>query len=484
MAGFDKGLDDNQTKVQVQDRTGFKLHEEHDHDDDCGGTPKVNQDLGDPDDKPGVKHYVSLHHHSTYSFLDGYGLPEAHVRRATELGMDTLALTEHGNIGSHVKLELAGEKYGVKPIFGVELYMGHTDEKRRTQCKNHLTVMAQDQAGYQNMLRLVTRSWDQFHYEPTASFEDLEEFGKGLVVLSGCTGSWLSTSLIGGKNIDPSEAGYKKGLEVARRFKSALGDNYYLEVQAFPELPNVCALNQYMERISKQLHIPLVATGDVHYTKPSENEMQQILHNVRGGNRKSLEQQAQEWGYDVPLSPPTSDSYVYKRLRRTGLSHTAAKQAIMNTRLIADGCNVKLPRLKTVTYPVPAPFKDSDEMCEAWIREGWLKRGVPQTGEAGRYVKQLKYEMEIIRGKDYLDYFLIVADVVKFAKRSGIPVGPARGSAAASLVCYLLEITEVNPMVFPNLLFERFISPDRADLPDIDLDFDDQRRHENRSGGR
>lgn len=468
-------LEEDQTRVAVKNVTGLDLHQ---HDDDCGGTPKVQQDLGDEDDKQGVTHYVSLHHHSTYSFLDGYGLPEAHVRRAAEIGMDTLALTEHGNIGSHVKLEMAAKDHDVKPIFGVELYMGHTDEAGRTQRKNHLTVMAMDQAGYQNQLRLVTRAWDQFYYEPTVSLEDLAEFSEGLCVLSGCTGSWLATALLGGKNIDPSTASFARGRQVAQRFKKVLGDNYFLEVQAFPELEVTCALNPMMERLSKQLHIPLVATGDVHYTKPSENEMQQILHNVRGGGRKSMEDQAREWGYDVPLSPPTSDRYMYKRLRRTGLSHAAATQAIMNTRAIADACNVSLPKLKPVQYPVPAGFKDADDLCEAWIREGWAKRGVPRKRNVGEYVKTLKMEMEIIRGKEFLDYFLIVADVVKFAKRSGIPVGPARGSAAASLVCYLLEITEVDPLAFPNLLFERFISPDRADLPDIDLDFDDQRRYE------
>lgn len=470
-----RSLGDDQTRVEVKNVTGFDIHE---HDDACGGTPKVNQDLGDPDDKPGVKHYVSLHHHSTYSFLDGYGLPEAHVRRAAELGMDTLALTEHGNIGSHVKLEIAAKEQGIKPIFGVELYMGHVTEQERTQRKNHLTVLAQTEQGYQNQLRLVSRAWDQFYYEPTASFEDLVEFKDGLIALSGCTGSWLATALIGGKNITDERAGYKYGREVAAKFKRALGSNYFLEVQAFPELENVCKLNVLMERLSNDLKIPLVATGDVHYTRPSENEMQQILHNVRGGNRKSLEDQAREWGYDVPLSPPTSDGYVYKRLRRTGLSHRAATAAIMNTRAIADSCNVEIPKLKQVRYPVPGEYADADAMCEAWIREGWTKRGVPSKRNRGEYIKTLKMEMEIIRGKDYLDYFLIVADVVKFAKRHGIPVGPARGSAAASLVCYLLEITEVDPLAFPNLLFERFISPDRADLPDIDLDFDDQRRHE------
>lgn len=462
-------------KVKVTNRTGFKAR--HQHDDDCGtdahGKVQHDHDAGGG----GCKHYVSLHHHSTYSYLDGFALPESHVRRATEIEMGALALTEHGNISSHVQLEQAAKDQGVKPLFGCELYTGKVGEEG-TQRKNHLTVLAEDQDGYRNLLRLVTRSWDQFYYEPTASWRDLQEFGDGLVILSGCTGSLLSTSLIGGKNVPEAEAGYGRGKKVAKEFKRVFGDGYYLEVQAFPELENVRRLNKMMERLSRELDIPLVATGDVHYTSPNENEMQQILHNVRGGNRKTLEEMSREWGYDVPLSPPTSDLYVYRRLRATGLSHTAAREAVLNTGQIADRCNVELPKLDMVRFPVPEGYESSHDVWRAWIKKGWDYRRIADKKNVREYKEQLHREMKVIEDKDYLDYFLIVADLVIYAKDRGIPVGPGRGSSAASLVCYLLRITEVDPLAFPNLLFERFIDPTRKDLPDIDIDFADNRRHE------
>lgn len=469
-----ESLGASQTKVKVQDRTGFKLKG-----DDCDGHQREHHEQAGKHQRLACDHYVSLHHHSTYSYLDGFGLPESHVERATEIGMQAMALTEHGNISSHVKLEKAAQEAGIKPIFGCELYMGDVaDGKGTTQRKNHLTVLAEHQEGYRNLLRLVSRGWDQFHYEMTVSPRDLAEYKDGLVVLSGCTGSLLSTSLIGGKNVDPAIAGYSRGRNVANAFKRVMGDAYYLEVQAFPELPAVCQLNQMMERLSNELDIPLVATGDVHYTRPGESEMQQILHNVRGGGRKTLEEQAREWGYDVPLSPPTSDGYIYRRLRATGLSHKAAREAILNTEQIAHRCTVELPKMEMVRFPVPDGFEDANEVWMQWLKDGWAFRGIDTKPNRSAYVKALKNERSIIEGKDFQEYFLIVSDLIKFAKDHGIPVGPARGSSAASLVCYLLRITEVDPLAFPNLLFERFISVDRKDLPDIDIDFADDRRHE------
>ena len=420
--------------------------------------------------------FVSLHHHSTFSYLDGFAMPEAHVRRASELDMAAMALTEHGNISSHVKLEMASASTGVKPIYGCELYCGDTTEDARTQRKNHLTVLAEDADGYKNLLRIVSQGWNDFYYEPTVSGEVLRRHRDGLVVLSGCTGSLLATSLVGGKNIPAAEAGYDRGKQVAARFKATFGDSYYLEVQAFPELENVCQINGMLARISKELKIPLVATGDYHYTQPSEGEMQQILHNVRGGNKQTLEEQARNWGYDVKLCPPTTDRYMYRKLRATGLGHLQALQAISSTAEIAERCTVTLPKLPQLRYPC----EDSMALWRQWLKEGWFYRDCDKLSprEQREYRKRLRYEMHIIESKDYVDYFLVVSDLVKFSKDTGIPVGPARGSAAASLVCYLLRITEVNPMLFPTLVFERFIDITRQDLPDIDLDFDSDRRHE------
>lgn len=421
--------------------------------------------------------YRSLHHHTTYSYLDGFGLPEAHVRRATEIEMPALACTDHGNISGHVKLEKAAKAAGVKPLFGCELYTGYVDPDRRTQKKNHLTVIAEDQAGYRNLLSMVSRSWEDFYYEPTTGPENLRDHASGLVVLSGCQGSLLATSLIGGKNIPADEASYDRGLSVARRFKRTFGDAYYLEVQAFPELENACRINQFLESIGRKLHIPLVATRDVHYTRPSESEIQKVLHSTRGFNRQTIEELERRWNWDVKLCPPTTDKLMYKRLRGTGLSHRATLESIHSTEEIAERCTVELPKMEQIRFPVPAGTT-SHGLWLAWLKEGWVLRGIDSKPNRREYVARLKHEMRIIEGKDFIDYFLFVSDAVKFAKRQGIPVGPARGSAAASLVCYLLQITEVDPIFFSNLVFERFIDVTRQDLPDIDLDFDDDRRKE------
>jgi len=427
----------------------------------------------------GTMRFVSLHHHSTFSYLDGYGLPEEHIARAAELGYTAMALTEHGNVSSHARLEESAERVGVKPIFGCELYTGYTDEDRRTQRKNHLTVLAATQQGYRNLMSVVTRSWAEgFYYEPTTNSEMLKEHREGLIILSGCTGSLLATSLIGGKNIKEEDASLELATKVAKGFRNAFGDAFYLEVQAFPELEATRALNPVYEELSQSLDIPLAATADVHYCQPTDNEMQRILHNVRGGGRKSLEQQSQEFEYSIKLSHPTDDNILYKRLRGTGLSKQAAINAINNTSEISSRCDISLPRADMIRYPLPHGENSSVKLFRKWINEGWNYRGFNKLSpsERKRCIDRIRYECGIMEEKDFVDYFLVVSEVVKWAKDSGIPVGPARGSAAGSLVCYLLRITEVNPMLFDALVFERFIDKTREDLPDIDLDFDDELR--------
>lgn len=426
--------------------------------------------------------YVSLHHHSTYSYKDGFGLPASHVRRAAELGMPSIAMTEHGNVSSHAKLDTAAKEYGIHPIFGCELYTGAVGDDR-TQRKNHLTVLAENAEGYRNLLRIVSQGWSDHYYEPTVSGQVMVDHRDGLIVLSGCTGSLLSTSLIGGKNVPVEDASYARARKVARRFKKSLVDgNYYLEVQMFPELENVRRINQAWERLSQELDIPLVATGDCHYTKPNESEMQVILHSI--GRGKSPEELARDWGYDVPLCPPLTDQMAYERLRGTGLSKRAAIEAIQNTAIIAERCQVEIPHMDPIRFPFKQfGFKSREDAWLTWLKEGWERRKMDdqmwkRDAQGRSPAARMKYEMAIMESKDFVDYFLVVSDLVKFAKDSYIPVGPARGSAAASLVCYLLRITEVNPMDFPNMMFERFVDYTREDLPDIDLDFDDERRHE------
>ncbi len=413
--------------------------------------------------------FVSLHHHSTFSFLDGYQLPEAHVRRAAELNMQALAMTEHGNIFSHVKLEKAAADTGVKPIYGCEVYMGWTDEDRRTQMKNHLTIIAKNETGYRNLLALVSRSWSEgFHYEPTVDPRWLVEHQEGLVVLSGCQGSALFTACVGGKHVPEEDASYRRGLRVAKWFSDRLTD-YFIEVQAFPELDKTCKANPILARIANEIKRPLVATMDCHYTVPEESEIQPILHNIRPGNKQTLEDQVRSWGYKAPLCPPETDNDIYRKLRATGLTKEQAIQAIVSTEEIAQECNVVLPKVPHVQYPT----EDPHALWEDWLREGWRYRGCHRMPPELRdqYRKQLQHEKALIEEKGYVGYFLIVADAVRYAKDNQIPVGPARGSAGGSLVCYLLRITEVDPLQFPLLQFERFIDKTREDMPDIDMDF-------------
>lgn len=421
--------------------------------------------------------YVSLHHHSTYSYLDGYGMPEAHVARAVELEQSALALTEHGNVTSHVPLEKAALAAGIKPIFGLEAYTGGVGEEAG-RFKWHLTILAANEEGYRNLLRITSRGWAEgFYYEPTISGEMLADHSEGLIVLSGCSGSKLAVDLVGGKGTPEhvDQPSLKKAARTARQFQEVFGDRYYLEVQQFPELARTRAMNDAYERLSAKTGIPLVATSDTHYPYPDDNEMQLILHAVdRGGKNNTVEKQAQGWEYDVRLTDH-DDRTMLERMRATGLSKHSAQAALRATGEIADRCNVTLPKLKELQYPSKKP---AEEKLRAWIKKGWKYRGfhrLPKKEQRILY-DRLTYETDLIVMKGFPDYFLVVADMVQFAKNSHIPVGPARGSAAASLVCYLLRITEVNPMLYPNLLFERFIDINRHDLPDIDLDFDDELR--------
>lgn len=418
--------------------------------------------------------FVSLHHHTTFSYQDGHGTPEEHVGRGAELGMSAIAHTEHGNVSSHVGLEKAAKKFGLKPIFGLEAYTALTNKSNR---KFHLTILAMDEGGYRNLNRLTTESWEDFHRWPTVRGKHLAAHHEGLIVLSGCSDSLLSCALLGGKAIEPENASWERALRYAAKMKDLLGDRFYLECQMFPELPRTLLLNQAFERMGKELGIPLVATADVHTLRPGDSELRALLHAAGRGNN-TIAQQLSSWEYDVPDYTPLSDKEVYRRMLATGLSPAAAREACRSTIEIADRCTVALPKATRFRYPCPDPAEE----LWAWLREGWAYRVAQgnrrMVKKKDEYLAQINMEMERILEKGFESYFLLASDLIKFAKGQGIAVGPGRGSSAASLVCYLLRITEPDPLAFPLTDFSRFVDPTRVDLPDIDTDFDDSRRHE------
>lgn len=419
--------------------------------------------------------FVSLHSHTTFSYQDGYGTPAQHMERVAELGMSAAGFTEHGNVSSHVGAEKYGTKYGVKPIFGLEAY---TETEPGSDRKFHLTLLAADAEGYRNLMRICSRSWAEgFHRWPTVSGQMLADHSDGLVVLSGCSDSLLACSLLGGKSIAEEDSSFKRAQRVATNFRALFGDRYYLECQIFPELERTKQINTAYERMSELTGIPLVATADVHTLRPGDSELRALLH-AAGRGSNTIAQQLSSWEYDVPDYYPESDEEVTRRLRATGLSKKAARRALHATEEIADRCTVTLPRSTRFKYPVPDP---QQALREA-LRDGWRYRLAQGNGRLvshrQEYAERVEHELALIYSKGFESYFLLVGDIVAWTKDRGIVVGPGRGSSAASVVCYLLRITEPDPLQFPLTDFSRFIDPTREDLPDIDVDFDDSRRHE------
>lgn len=280
--------------------------------------------------------------------MDGYGTPAQHVAVVAGLGMEALALTEHGNVSSYVGLEKAARKAGVKPIFGLEAY---THPKPDSKRKFHLTLLAMNPEGYRNLMRIVSRSWAEGYYQwPTVSGRMLADHSEGIIVLSGCSDSLLACSYLGGKTIDPADASAERAERVAQKFKEIFGDRYYLETQMFPELPRAREINTYYEVLSEKLRIPLVATSDVHYPRATDKDMRIILHAAgRGGN--TVAKQEESWDYNIPASYPASDKMVMKRLIGTELTRKGASMALASTEEIAQRCDVTLPKAERLRFP-------------------------------------------------------------------------------------------------------------------------------------
>lgn len=296
--------------------------------------------------------FVSLHSHSTFSTGDGYAMPETHVKRIKELGMGALGLSEHGNISSWVALEQAAEKLDIEPIFGIEIYFG----KPKVRPKTHMILLAMNEIGLQNINRIVTKSWQQFYYSPTVYWEDLVKWNEGVIALSGCADSALSCTLLGGKwfgdkVLEPENGAIERATRGVRRFQKVFGDRYYLETQRFPGLERTCTLNPILAQISSDTGVSIVATADVHYPYPNENEIQRILHAADRG--KDVETTDASWEYDILLTYPLSDKEILNDLVGTGLSMDQAKTAVLSTEEIANRCKgLRLPKAPRPRYVV------------------------------------------------------------------------------------------------------------------------------------
>lgn len=424
--------------------------------------------------------FVSFHTHTTYSYGDGFGTVREHVRRAASLGMTALAVSEHGNVNSHVALERECRDAGIKPIFGVEAYFSPPNQR----LKFHITLFAMNEEGYQNLNRIVTASYINTYQYPTVHWENLVKYNKGIVAFSGCSDSLIACTLLGGKSLGEkretySESDYENTCKKIRQFSNVFDNGrFFLEVQQFPQLQRTCTLNTTFAQISAELDIPLIATADVHYPFSEQNQMQKVLHAARRSSSVAITEA--QWEYDILLTYPATDEQIKNKLIQSGLTEYEAYCAVDNTRILAEECNVELPKAKPLKFF--SDGKASHILLQEKIKEG-LKYRVNQRPEIKESIEQYKVriveEFKVIKDKDFCDYFLVVADLVQWGKSENITVGPGRGSAAGSLICYLLQITEIDPLhpIFNKMVFERFIDPSRSDMPDIDLDFDDSLRH-------
>lgn len=435
--------------------------------------------------------WVSFHTHTTYSYGDGFGTVKNHVERVANLGMSALCLTEHGNVNSHVALEQECHAAGVKPIFGLEAYFGGVGDKQNRR-KFHITLIAQDEEGYRNLNKIVTQSYLDAYQFPTVSPESLKKHAKGIVALSGCSDSFISCTLLGGKSLgDKRESFAESDLRTVRRklqwFQDVFEDRFFLEVQRFPGLARTRLLNTAFSLLSKYTGIPLIGTADVHYPYPEQNKMQSLLHAARRSSSVAVSEQ--EWEYNILLTYPQSDEEIKNDLVGTGLSDREAESAISATTLLAESCSVELPKARPLRFPGVGTMGLDERQRRIvtrkymWqqLRAGWKQRIAERPAlkdMAESYNTRLKEEMKVIDDKDFCDYFLATADLVNYAKSADVTVGPGRGSAAGSLVCYILGITEIDPLhpTFAKTIFERFIDPTRSDMPDIDIDFDDELR--------
>jgi len=412
--------------------------------------------------------FCHLHVHTHYSLLDGLTKIDELIQAAKDDGQEAVAITDHGVMYGVIEFYQKCKKAGIKPIIGIEIYLAPKSRfdkiTKEDEKKNyHLLLLAKDNQGYKNLIKLTTLAHlEGFYYKPRIDWELLEKYHDGLIAATACQGGEIPT-LIRSGNLEKAK---KRILEYNKLFGQ---DNFYLELMDLPSVENQKMINDQLIKFSRELNIPLIATNDVHYLKKEDEEVQDILLCLQNKKKKDDTDRMNMTGIDISFRPIREMKEAFKDV----------PDAIENTTKIADKCDVKieLGNIQLPYFEVPAGFNGNSylrKLCE----EGLIKRYNKNYKQIEEITKErLDFELSVIEKMGWPSYFLIVADFVNWAKNNSIVVGPGRGSAAGSLVCYLTGITNLDPLEY-DLLFERFLNPDRISMPDIDLDFADARRDE------
>ena len=406
--------------------------------------------------------FTHLHVHTEYSLLDGSSKITEIVKQAKALGMENLAITDHGAMYGVIDFYKECKAQGVHPVIGCEVYVAERSrfqkEGRSDAEYYHLVLLAETQQGYENLIKMVSLGFiEGFYYKPRIDLELLRENHEGIIALSACLAGAVPRALIG--------SGYEKAKEVALEYAEIMGEgNFYLELQDHG-IPEQAQVNQQLLRMSKETGLPLVATNDVHYTYKEDAAAHDILLCIQTGKKVDDQDRMRYEGGQFYLKSPEEMAELFPY----------APQAIANTEEIARRCQVefKFHELKLPAYDVPQGY-DARGYLRMLCEKGLSERYAQETPELR---ERLEYELGVIEKMGYVDYFLIVWDFINYAKSQGIMVGPGRGSAAGSVVAYCLRITDIEPTQY-SLIFERFLNPERVSMPDIDVDFCYRRRQE------
>ena len=407
--------------------------------------------------------FTHLHVHTEYSLLDGSCKIKELAARAKELGMDSMAITDHGVMYGVIDFYRAAREVGIKPIIGCEVYVapGSRFDRENTNGEDryyHLVLLAENDTGYHNLMKIVSKGFvDGFYYKPRVDYEVLETYHEGVIALSACLAGEVQRYLARGM--------YEEACRSARHYEEIFGKgNFFLELQDHG-IPTQKTVNQGLMRMSRELSMDLVTTNDIHYILAEDAAAHDILLCIQTGKKVSDENRMRYEG----------GQYYVKSEEEMRALFPYAQEAIDNTHKIAERCNVEIEFgvTKLPKYEVPEGY-DSWSYLNKLCQDGMAKR---YPDDDGTLQKRLSYELGVIHNMGYVDYFLIVWDFIHFARSHDIMVGPGRGSAAGSIVSYCLEITNIDPVRY-DLLFERFLNPERVSMPDIDIDFCFERRQE------
>lgn len=405
--------------------------------------------------------FTHLHVHTEYSLLDGSAKIKDLLKKAKELGMESLAITDHGVMYGAIDFYKAALDIGVKPIIGCEVYVSprtRFDKEKEDGRYNHLVLLAKNNTGYQNLIKMVSQGFTEgFYRKPRIDVDLLREHNEGLIALGACLAGPVSRPLL--------EDNYEKAKSQALLYSEIMGkDNFYLELQDHG-MKQQAKVNQLTMRLAEETGLPMVATNDVHYILEEDANPHEVLLCIQTGKTMMDDDRMIYEGGQYYLKSPEQmyDLFPY------------AKEALQNTVDIAERCNVSFEfhDLKLPSFDVPTDEEPKDYLRRLCF-EG-LEERYEEVNDELR--ERLEYELDVIIQMGFVDYFLIVSDFIKYAKRNDIPVGPGRGSAAGSIVAYTLEITDIDPIKY-SLLFERFLNPERVSMPDIDIDFCYERRQE------